>query len=33
MGILVDGPAYIFGDNKCVLSNTTISGYMFKNSF
>ena len=24
MGIPVDGPAYIFGDNKSVLANTTI---------
>ena len=30
MGIAIDGPAYIFGDNKSVLYNTTIPGSTLK---
>ena len=30
MGILVDEPAFVFGDNKSVLCNTTMPGSMLK---
>ena len=30
MGIPVEGPAYIFGDNRSVLANTTNPGSMLK---
>ena len=33
MGIKVDEPAFIFGDNKSVLFNTTSSGSTLKNNF
>ena len=31
MGIPVDGPTYIYGDNQSVLSNTTIPDSILKN--
>jgi hypothetical protein len=30
MGITVDEPAYVFGDNQSVLANTTAPGSMLK---
>jgi hypothetical protein len=30
MGITVDEPAYVFGDNQLVLANTTTPGSMLK---
>jgi hypothetical protein len=30
MGITVDEPAYVFGDNKLVLANTTAPGSTLK---
>jgi hypothetical protein len=30
MGITVDEPAFVFGDNKSVLANTTTPGSMLK---
>ncbi len=30
MGIMVDEPAYVFGDNQSVLANTTAPGSMLK---